>query len=149
MLLSTDRIDTKNRRITSEIYRKIHISTQEGYRLAFLLKDSDGETGPLGEFRNLQRLGDSSSRRNNRRLMLLILDPAGESVRDAGVVFTLICPHNVHKMDIGTLVQTGYHFEFEAAHDGFYRVETEIVAKGQLLATDFAFEIFQGIGRSS
>ncbi len=81
--------------------------------------------------------------------MLLILDPDGEPVRDAGVVFTLICPHNVHKMDIGTLVKAGYHFEFEAAHDGFYRVETEIVAKGQFLATDFAFEIFQGIGRSS
>lgn len=143
------RIDAENSKIISESYRKTHLSAQEGYRLAFLLKNSDGETDSVREFRNLHRLDDSSSRRKCWRLMLFIFGPDGEPVRDAGVVFTIICPHKVHKMEKGTWGQTGYHFEFEAAHDGVHRVETEIVTRGQFLVDDFSLEILQGIGRRS
>lgn len=42
------------------------------------------------------------------------------------MIFSIICPHNVHKLAKGTAGQLGYHFEFAAAHDGVYRVEAEI-----------------------
>lgn len=130
-------------------YRKIHLSTQEGYRLAFLLKNSDSETGSVLQLRNLHRLDDSGSRRKSWRLTLFIFGPDGEAVRDAPVVFSIVCPHNVHRMDKGAWGQAACHFEFETAHDGAHRIETEIVIGGQLLVDDFPLEVLQSIGRRS
>ncbi|MHB8707731.1 MAG: hypothetical protein ACYC9I_02545, partial [Desulfuromonadales bacterium] len=83
------------------------------------------------------------------RLTLFVFGPDGEAVREAGGLFSIICPHNVHRMDKGTAGHLGYHVEFGAGHDGVYRVEAEISTRGQFLADGFNFEILQGRCRRS
>ena len=130
-------------------FRRIHFATQERFQLAFLLKNPDGETDSIHDFRIFHRLSDSTSRSKRWRLTLFVFGPDGEAVREAGGLFSIICPHNVHRMDKGTAGHLGYHVEFGAGHDGVYRVEAEISTRGQFLADGFNFEILQGRCRRS
>lgn len=130
-------------------YRRIHFATQERFQLAFLLKNPDGETDSIHDSRILHRWSDSTSRSKRWRLTLFVFGPDGEAVREAGVIFSIICPHNVHRMDKATAGHLGYHVEFGAEHEGVYRVEAEILTRGQFLADGFTFEIIQGRCRRS
>lgn len=133
----------------SVTYRRIHFSKQEGFQPTFLLINPDGETDSTHDIRILHRLSDPTPRRKRWRLTLFVLGPDREPVREAGVIFSISCPHNVHELAKGTAGQLGYHFEFAAAHDGVYRVEAKISIRGQFLADGFTFETLQGKCRRS
>lgn len=145
MLWPIDRLSATDDGAVSETYRRIHYSTQEGFQLAFLLKDCNGWADSIRDFRN-QPVERFRNPKKGRRLMLLVFGNDGNPIRDATVVFTIICPHNVQKMVRSTRGQIGYHFEFEAAQaaqDGIYRVEAEIATKGQYLTDSFSLEILK------
>jgi len=72
-------------------------------------------------------------------LHLFLADTSGKIIKDAQVITTLIDQDGNHKASRATPYKCGYFVATDQLPAGSYRVETEIVARGQLWTDEFVF----------
>jgi len=96
------------------------------YQLAFI----------MGDFGIHQAIADGTSRAESS--VIFVSDPAGEIVKDAQVVATIIDTDGRQMMSLAHPFKSGYLLPTYHLLPGRYRVEAEVITNGLLLTDEFS-----------
>ena len=103
------------------------IRGENGYHMAFL-------TGDFG-----LQVAKGIAGKPIETLVLFVSDAQGKIIKDAQVVNTIIDQAGRQAMSRARPYRGGYLVEVDRLPTGSYRLETEIIADGQLLTDEFIF----------